>query len=337
MQIDVGAYIADLLYEYDSVNVPGLGGFQSRYQPADIDQVQGKLHPPSKRLDFNENLVVDDGLLVNYIKEKHQLTYAEAERAVEEYVRGVKAAIEKREIVVFPRVGRLYKDYENKVQFLPDNTNFNTEAFGLPTVQFYPVSHGQKTAAAATGSASTATVSGQSGQSTSAAIADWFQSYLPYIAAVSIIIVGIGIFLFLRDRGGAEAGKEEIPASRINKKPSMEESGDDVASLDDPEDINDMENEAADPNPLDTEGSTPRPGQKYAIIAIGLFGNEANVNNLTEKIFKAGYQAYTEQAGRLTRVGVRVNYSSERELDRVLEDVRNQFDSDAFVFQRRVE
>ena len=54
-------------------------------------------------------------------------------------MKGVKAAIERREIVVFPKVGRLYKDYEQNLQFLADNTNFNVDSFGLPDVQFYPI------------------------------------------------------------------------------------------------------------------------------------------------------------------------------------------------------
>ncbi len=337
MQIDVGAYIADLLYEHDSVNVPGLGGFQSQYKPAEIDRVQGKLHPPSKDLHFNENLVVNDGLLINYISKKHQLSYAEAEQAVEEYVQGVKQAIEKREIIIFPRVGRLYRDYENKLQFLPDNTNFNTEAFGLPTVQFNPVSQGNKSAVAGTEKTDSSPAAVPPEKMLTATIADWFQRYLPYIGALSVIIVGVGIFLFLRDRDAAETSQEKTPTPRINQKPSREGSGEDIASLDDPEDVSDMESEAVDPNPLDTEGSTPRPGQKYAIIAIGLFRDAGNVNKLSREIFKAGYQAYTEPVGRLTRVGVRVSYDSERELERALEDIRNQFNSDAFVFQRRVE
>jgi hypothetical protein len=34
----------------------------------------------------------------------------------------------------------LYLDFADKIQFLPDNTNFNTDAYSLPTAQFYPIS-----------------------------------------------------------------------------------------------------------------------------------------------------------------------------------------------------
>ena len=118
MEIDVGTYIGDLLYQNEKVNIPGLGGFTADYKTAELDHVQGKIAPPSKSLNFNSNLVVNDGLLINYIKEKHELSLGEAQKAVEDYVSRVKEAIGRREIVVFPEVGRLYKDYEQKLQFL---------------------------------------------------------------------------------------------------------------------------------------------------------------------------------------------------------------------------
>ena len=36
--------------------------------------------------------------------------------------------------------------FENNVQFIPDSTNFNKAAFGLPTVNFYPILRDKVTA-----------------------------------------------------------------------------------------------------------------------------------------------------------------------------------------------
>ena len=71
MEVDVGAYIADLLYDHDVVNLPGLGSFTGQYQAANIDHVQGKLYPPAKELGFNSNLVLDYGVLVQYVQQLH--------------------------------------------------------------------------------------------------------------------------------------------------------------------------------------------------------------------------------------------------------------------------
>ena len=42
-------------------------------------------------------------------------------------------------MVNIPGVGRLYKDFESNIQFIPDSTNFNKDSFGLPTIKFYPI------------------------------------------------------------------------------------------------------------------------------------------------------------------------------------------------------
>jgi hypothetical protein len=41
--------------------------------------------------------------------------------------------------VSLPGVGRLYKNYVQKIQFLPDAANFNAASYGLPPLQFSPL------------------------------------------------------------------------------------------------------------------------------------------------------------------------------------------------------
>ena len=354
MQIDVGAYIADLLYEHDVVNIPGLGGLVAKYKSAAIDQVQGKIHPPSKDLGFNGNLVVNDGLLVNYVKEKHQLSYGDALKAVEEYVKEVKETIARREIVVFPNVGRLYMDYEKNLQFLPDNTNFNTDVYGLPTVQFYPVMRSERSTAQAVKPGTTARENIESKTVLSNQISKWFQEYLPYIGGVSVILVGLGLyFTFFNDSPELPKNIQKVPASKLNVSPSLEEdeladnqTDTDEAAIavvpNDPADAVDEEENTSDEPfadeiteeeqgnaDLDTEEATPSPGQKAARIIIGSFGNEDNVKRLIKRIYEKGYEPYTEKAGRLTRVGVQMAYDEESEARKALQAIRKEFDKNA--------
>ncbi len=343
MQIDVGIYIADLLYEHDSVVIPGLGAFVASYQPAEIDQVQRKIQAPGKAIHFNSNLVVNDGLLVNYIRERNALSLTEAQQAVDHFVRQVRETLDRREVFVFPKVGRLYSDFEQKLQFLPDETNFNVDAFGLPTVEFFPVM--PKSTAGASKPAAPAAAKGMAlaaGKDWSELIAGWFQRWLPLIGIVTVIIVIGGVLLTLQNEEppASAAQPQEIPSGRINVKPSLDESPDGSADAEiSPPAAGDQQVDSEGPLPVpeDTEGITARPGQKYAIILIGLFGKQRNINRLTEKIYKAGFEPYTEPAGSLTRVGVIVPYDNEAGVDRALEDVRNRFDSQAFVYRRGVE
>ena len=140
MEIRIAEDIKELIYDHGSVVVPGLGSFSGDYKSASIDNVLGQLAPPALDIVFNPNNVMNDGVLLDYIKNKYHVLTHEAQKAIDIFTEDVVQTFKKHEIVVIPDVGRLYRDYSDKVRFLPENTNFNTDTFGLPSVQFYPVS-----------------------------------------------------------------------------------------------------------------------------------------------------------------------------------------------------
>lgn len=349
MDIDVGSCIETLLYDNETVSVPGLGAIVSHYKSAVIEPVQGAVHPPSKSLEFNENLIMDDGLLLNLIVDKYDLPRAEAEKIISDYVNDVKAAIKRKEFVVFPNVGRLYQNYEGKYQFLPDDSNFNTDSFGLPSVQFYPIIRHNRpvmTTAQAQGKKKNFSLGGV----VSGNIAEWFQRNLAAFITLAVIIVSIGIWLLVAYR---PAPTDEIltivpPEERVNISPSELEGG--------PDDLKEVEegsgNEAENsvdvpeeeettstpptptPEETETEGITPNPAQDYALIAIGAFGSQSNVEKLIKKIYEEGYEAYTRKVGKLTQVGVQLPYDDQSEIDVALVDVKKKFDKKAKVVQK---
>jgi nucleoid DNA-binding protein len=128
-----------LLFEQDTVVLPGFGGFTTTKTPATVDYAQGSLLPPSRAIAFNENLTINDGLLVQMLCRDYGMTNEQASHDVQDFVDKTASALEQREIITLPGVGRLYKNYAQKVQFLPDNANFNTESYGLPPLQFSPI------------------------------------------------------------------------------------------------------------------------------------------------------------------------------------------------------
>mgnify|MGYP006299101073 CR=1 FL=1 len=71
-------YISDLLFLHNCVIVPELGGFVAEFRSAVIDDQREMIYPPSKSLAFNNALRRNDGLLVNYIAHKRELTYEAA-------------------------------------------------------------------------------------------------------------------------------------------------------------------------------------------------------------------------------------------------------------------
>lgn len=138
MAYDVASSINELLFEKNSVIVPGFGGFELKPQPANINHIKSTISPPNKVPSFNKNLTINDGVLVDYIQNQNRCTLEQANKIVADFVVEVEGKIEKKEIVEFPKVGRIYKDYNKSLQFLPYDTNFNVDAFGLPTIEIHP-------------------------------------------------------------------------------------------------------------------------------------------------------------------------------------------------------
>lgn len=143
MAYDVASSINELLFKKNSVIVPGFGGFELHQQPANIDHIKSTISPPNKVPSFNKNLTINDGVLVDFIQNQNKCTLEEATKIVESFVAEIEAKIEKKEIVEFPKVGRIYKDYNKSLQFLPYDTNFNANAFGLPTIEIHPFSRSE--------------------------------------------------------------------------------------------------------------------------------------------------------------------------------------------------
>lgn len=139
MDIQLAADIKDLLMEEGMAILPGLGGFTSTYKPAVMDGVMGILHPPSYHLAFDPNQQVNDGKLVEYIRNKYHVSSSVAQEAIEAFVKETKSQFDKKEIVILPEIGRLYVDFTQKIQFLPEATNFNADTFGLSAINFSPI------------------------------------------------------------------------------------------------------------------------------------------------------------------------------------------------------
>ncbi len=351
MTIDIALHIEKLLYDNDSVIIPDFGGFVSKYKPASIDHVQGMLYPPSNAIMFNENLVVNDGVLVNYVRETHNLSLEDAKLEVRRFVNQLKAALAKREIIVFPGVGRLYRDYERKLQFLPDNTNFNLDSFGLPSVQYYPVLRTRETAAREAPLPvlpNPAAITKSKGS--------WFgrqlQSGLPILFGLAMVFIAFSIY-FLQNEEIAEDMARPVPVSetRINQKPTRNEAGiyyDDYlyepktnsvnkkARTEDFEEVEEEyieEKEIVQEEKIEEETYSIEPSQKSCIIIVGQFKMQSGVNKRIKQLTKLGFIPYTDDNKGLTRVGAQFMYDDRATITKNLKKLRKKFDKHSWVLK----
>ncbi len=133
-------YISELLYQYDCVIVPGLGGFVANYKSATIQPIQNTFSPPSKSISFNKNLNANDGLLANLIAQKEGFSFDEALKKIEENVVVINKNLKQKNAVLLNGIGSLFLDAENRLQFEPENSaNYLLESFGLPVYQKQPI------------------------------------------------------------------------------------------------------------------------------------------------------------------------------------------------------
>lgn len=132
MQVQPAKYISELLFRFDCVIVPELGGFVANYASASIHPGQHIFTPPSKNIVFNRNLNNNDGLLANAIASEANISYEAAVRELSYFAKETLKALTAGGRVLFDDIGTLYLDVEKNIQFEPAKTvNYLTDSFGL--------------------------------------------------------------------------------------------------------------------------------------------------------------------------------------------------------------
>ena len=132
--MQLSPYIKDLLYRYECVIIPGFGAFLANYTSASIQVDSSTFYPPGKTISFNRQLQTNDGLLANYVASVEGISYESALQKIRNYTGLLSLKLSKGEQVTLDTIGDFSLTPENKVQFVPCNTeNFNITSFGLST------------------------------------------------------------------------------------------------------------------------------------------------------------------------------------------------------------
>ncbi|MEM6316388.1 MAG: HU family DNA-binding protein [Bacteroidota bacterium] len=345
MNIDITPYIKELLFESNNLVIPEFGALTLKYAPSTIDHVQGLLNPPTKSINFDKNLVVNDGKLINIIQEKHQVSQEEAKRQISRFVNIMKDQLDRREMVNIAGVGRLYKDFENNIQFIPDSTNFNKEAFGLPTVNFHPILRDKVSAETIVPSGSnTRTYKPQKAKTFAERFQDFIEehSWVPAaLAAILFLVIG-GLVLSRVNFSSDDLANKKVNESPVEVTTSQEtalvaeeENGTDEDAIDYAEEQ--ALAEAEDSDIIDTESSTLSPNQRIAVVSVGIFGSKSNAQRRIEQVYEYGYDAlpnkYTKKGKKLTQVGIQFAFETEEEFEETIRHIKKRF-KDAKVIRK---
>ena len=136
MKRDVTYYIRRLLYRYDCVIVPKLGGFVGSYQSAQILSAIQTIKPPYKKISFNIHLNSNDGLLANEIAHGEGIDYESARSVLSKFVDECMKRLASGESVRLEHIGDLFYDLEQNLQYKSiHDTNFLKTSFGLSSMR----------------------------------------------------------------------------------------------------------------------------------------------------------------------------------------------------------
>ncbi|MGL2992858.1 SPOR domain-containing protein [Flavobacterium sp. TSSA_36] len=130
MKIEI--YIAQLLYRYQCVAVPGFGAFLTETQSAQLQESTNSFFPPKKSISFNAQLKNNDGLLANHVAQAEKTSYDYAVSAIQFEVFNWKKQLETQGVLTFKNIGTFRLNADAKMVFTAEESNnYLTSSFGL--------------------------------------------------------------------------------------------------------------------------------------------------------------------------------------------------------------
>lgn len=128
----IETYIAQLLYRYQCVTVPGFGAFLTEIQSAQLNESTNSFFPPKKMISFNSRLKNNDGLLANHVAQAENISYGSAVNGIAIEVSNWKKALEESGTITLKNIGDLRLNSENNIIFTPnEQVNYLAASFGL--------------------------------------------------------------------------------------------------------------------------------------------------------------------------------------------------------------
>ena len=128
----IESYIAQLLYRYQCVTVPGFGAFLTEIQSAQLIESSNSFFPPKKMISFNAYLKNNDGLLANHIAQAEKTSYEYAISAIQYEVFNWRKALQENGLFAIKNVGDFSLNADKNLIFTPyDQTNYLSNSFGL--------------------------------------------------------------------------------------------------------------------------------------------------------------------------------------------------------------
>jgi|TARA_B110000914_G_scaffold140511_1_gene123008 hypothetical protein len=124
-------YISQLLYTNDCVILIGFGGFVCSNTSSKLNKQTGLLSPPNRSILFNNQLIDNDGLLINHIAKSEKISQEQAKSELIRFVDKNKNDLNKYKSLRLKKIG-LFTLNNNQIIFSQDLTfNYNLDSYGM--------------------------------------------------------------------------------------------------------------------------------------------------------------------------------------------------------------
>ena len=135
----IGTYISELLFEHETVLLPGFGEFSTKYIPARFIPEEKKIESPKKVITFNADRKEGDTPLVAHIAGKELMELHKVKEYLDNFVREIRDTLSSGQKVQLERVGIFNHDADGNLAFEPDQgINYLADAAGLGTISEPP-------------------------------------------------------------------------------------------------------------------------------------------------------------------------------------------------------
>jgi len=131
------ATIQQLLTQEHCVIVPNLGAFVLRDTDATMNFFTKEIKPHHSNVYFNKDIIQDDGLFTNALKETLGLSYKETNEYIQTVIAFIKSKVAEKKICSFAPIGNFFINSENEIFFIGNSQlNLNIETFGLKPIKW---------------------------------------------------------------------------------------------------------------------------------------------------------------------------------------------------------
>ncbi len=140
--IDVLArHIKALLAENDCVILPEVGGFMAQYVPACHIPEENMFMPPCRKVTFNTQLSLNDGLLVQAYMQTYDINYPKALGMMNDAINALRNQLAQEGEAKLQGIGTLRMTLDSRVEFIPEEQEILSPAlYGFSAFEMLPLS-----------------------------------------------------------------------------------------------------------------------------------------------------------------------------------------------------